>query len=56
MFKKTDKSNCCSHETLFREATCGFNRRSAMNCALNSGVGKHSPPTAASRMVPTRIS
>ena len=38
---KTDKSNCYSHETLFREATCGFKRRSAVNYALNSGVGKN---------------
>ena len=36
---KTDKSNCCSHETLFREATCEFKRRSAVNYALSSGEG-----------------
>ena len=31
---KTDKSNCCLHETLFPEATCGFRRRDVGNCAL----------------------
>ena len=40
---KTDKSNCCSHETLFREATCGFKRRRAVNHALDSGVGSQTP-------------
>ena len=37
---KTDKSNCCSHGTLFREATCEFKRRSAVNYALHSREGK----------------
>ena len=37
---KTDKSNCCSHETLFHDATCGFKRHDAVNYAFNSGVGK----------------
>ena len=37
---KTDKSNCCSHETRFSGATCGFRRRDAVNYALNSRVGK----------------
>ena len=31
---KTDKSNCCSRETRFSEATCGFRRRDVGNCAL----------------------
>ena len=37
---KTDRSNCCSHETLFHEATCGFKRLDAVSYALNSGAGK----------------
>ena len=37
---QTDKSNCCSHDVLFREATCGFKRRSAVSYALHSGVRK----------------
>ena len=37
---KTDNSNCCSHETLFHEATCEFKRLDAVNYALNSGIGK----------------
>ena len=37
---KTDTSNCCSRETLFPEATCGFRRRDAVDFALHSGVGK----------------
>ena len=42
--QKQTNPNCCSHETLFREATCGFKRRSAVNYALNSGVRKTHPP------------
>ena len=55
--QKTDMSNCCSHETLFTEGSCGCKRRDAVNYALNSGVGKTPPshPTAASRLVPARI-
>ena len=41
---KTDKSNCCSHETLFHETTCGFKRLDAVHSALISGVGKHLLP------------
>ena len=41
---KTDKSNCCSCETLFDAATCGFKRRDAVNYAKISGVGKSPPP------------
>ena len=37
---KTSKPNCCSYETLFREETCEFKRRSAVHYALNAGVGK----------------
>ena len=37
---KTDKSNCCSHETLFHLVTCKFKRLDAVNYALNSWVGK----------------
>ena len=52
---KTDKSNCCSHETLYTEATCGFNRRDLINCARTSEVG-NDLPTTASRLVPTHVS
>ena len=38
--QKTDKSNCCSHETLFHKATCEFKRRDALNDAVISDVGK----------------
>ena len=38
---KTDRSNCCSRETLFLEPTCEFERYYAVNDALDSGVGKH---------------
>ena len=41
---KTDKSNCCSHETLFHATTCGFKRRDAVHYVLISGVGKHLLP------------
>ena len=55
---KTDKSNCCPHETRFSEATCGFRRRDVVNCALNSGVRKTPSllplSTASSGLVPTR--
>ena len=44
---KTDKSNCCSHETLFHETTCGFKRRDAVNYPLISGAGKHLLPLIA---------
>ena len=37
---KTDKPNCCSHDTLFPEATWGFKRRDAVNYTLNPGVRK----------------
>ena len=40
---KTGKSNCCSHETRFTEATYAFRRRDAVNCALNSEVGTTPP-------------
>ena len=38
--EKTDKSNCCSHETLFHKVTCELKRLDAVNYALNSGVRK----------------
>ena len=37
------KSNCCSHETRFSEATCGFRRRDVVNNALYSGARKTPP-------------
>ena len=40
---KSDKFNCCSHETLFHKVTCEFKRPDAVNNALNSGVGKTHP-------------